>query len=194
MFTGIVEVLGTVGKFERKDKDSSILVLHVPAVMARLKVGASLSVSGACLTLIRRKGEALYFNVVRETKERTTLKNLKSGDRVNLERPLKWNGRIDGHFVLGHVDGVGIVKKLMETGREKSFLIQCPPGLQPLILEKGSVAVDGVSLTVGKVSRRGFWVHCIPHTLKYTTLRALKLNDKVNLETDILMKRAASRL
>ena len=194
MFTGIVEATGTVRRFERRYKNADTLVLRVPAAMARLKIGASLSVSGVCLTLVLRKGRGLSFNVVRETGNRTTLGNLKSGDRVNLERPLKWNGRVEGHFVLGHVDGVGVVKKLKENAREKSFFIQCPPDVRRFILEKGSVAVDGVSLTVGKADSRGFWTHGIPHTLKYTTLGGLKLNDRVNLEADILIKWAASCL
>lgn len=192
MFTGLVETTGTVsGVRHGKHNKKSVLVIDAPPKIARsLKKGASLSVQGVCLTLVSKRAGAplLTFNLVRETLRRSTLGNLRKGDRVNLERPLKWNGRLEGHFVLGHVEAVGVVKKVLSKGREKSVRIAFPPGLRRSILEKGSIAIDGVSLTVGKTDGRAFWVHLIPHTLKLTSLSALVPGARVNLETDILAK------
>jgi len=167
---------------------ADVLEIEAPAVSKGLKIGGSLAVNGACLTVTGKKGSRLFFSVVEETKRRTALGRLKPGDPVNLERPLKFGQRMEGHFVLGHVDGVGEVRRVLSKGGERSFLISFPRPLTPYMVEKGSVAVDGVSLTLGKVRGGSFWIHCIPHTLRSTLFGAYRGKSKVNLEADILAK------
>lgn len=192
MFTGIIEARGKVRGW-KKAKGADTLELAAPPFLARsLKIGGSLAVNGVCLTVTRKKKSTLEFNVIEETLRRTTLGRLKAGDVVNLERPLRWQGRVEGHFVLGHVDGVGRIEKIIVDKGGKSFLIAFPKNLRRFFLEKGSVAVDGVSLTLGKAGSKNFWVHCIPHTLKITHFGSYEKGAFVNLETDILMKFAAS--
>lgn len=155
----------------------------------KIKIGGSVSVHGACLTVIRKKAGELSFDVVNETFKRTTLGNFGCGDKVHLELPLKMGSRFDGHFVQGHVDGKGKILKAILKKNEASFLVGFQKSLKPFLPEKGSVAVDGVSLTVGRVAGNAFWLHLIPHTLKQTCFARLKRGDRVNLETDILLKR-----
>jgi riboflavin synthase len=189
MFTGIIEAQGKVVGWKKAAGTALTLELAVPGVVERtLKKGGSLAVNGACLTVTGKKKGLVWFNVIEETLRRTMLGSLKKGDGVNLERPLPWKGRVEGHFVLGHVDGVGRIKKITSAKQGKSFLIAFPKSLRRFFLEKGSVAVDGVSLTLGKVSANGFWVHCIPHTLKVTGFGAYREGSAVNLEADILIK------
>ncbi len=190
MFTGIVEKIGVVRELKKNSKRRTrTLVLDVRGGLSRtLGIGGSVAVNGACLTLVRKKAGTLSFELVAETLRRTTLRDLKPGDRVHLELPLKGNSRLDGHFVLGHVDGVGEVLRVKRSDGEMSLLVSPPKPLRPFFLEKGSIAVDGVSLTVGRVSARSFWLHLIPHTLKKTCFGGLKAGDRVNLEADILVK------
>lgn len=191
MFTGIVEKTGVVTNWTRgRSKRSTILGVSAPALAKGLRVGSSLAVNGACLTVISKRRGRLFFHLLEETKKRTNLGDLLVGEYVNLERPLKASGRLEGHFVLGHIDGVGRVRRLKPAGEETSALIGFPSALTPYFLEKGSIAANGVSLTIGKVLRGAFWVHLIPHTLSGTNLGALAVGKKVNLETDILMKLA----
>ena len=187
MFTGLVEATGRVVSLKR-----ATLRLSVPTPLSRLKKGASLAVSGACLT-VAKSGHSLSFHLVKETLRRSTLGQLEPGDAVNLERPLKTGSRLDGHFVLGHVDGIGRVSRVREGKREKSFFIIYPVRLSPYFVEKGSVAVDGVSLTLGKVGQGGFWLHLIPHTLKNTVSRYYTVGTRVNLEADVIAKLAYSK-
>ncbi len=191
MFTGIIEAQGTLSEVHRSQKLRT-LGIKVPAIFSRLKIGASVAVNGVCLTVVKRRGRIVFFNLVSETRKKSNLGDLGIGDFVNLERPLKSGARIEGHLVLGHVDGRGQVRKIITGGHEKSFLIRFPKRLERSLVEKGSIAVDGVSLTLGKVVGNSFWIHCIPHTLKNTTLSRYRVNAKVNLETDLLAKMVAS--
>lgn len=179
MFTGIIEDLGVVAR-----PGKSLLEIKVPARMRRLPIGASLSVNGACLTVSKKKGGRLFFYLLKETRLRTNLARLGAGERVNLERPLKWKGRVGGHFVPGHVDGTGRVLEIKTTRSEKSFLIRPPADTRRFIREKGSIALNGVSLTVGKVRAGAFWAHAVPLTLARTNLGDLRVRDRVNLEAD----------
>ncbi len=189
MFTGIVECLGKVTRIGKGPRRSvSLIEVRGPAVARGARIGASVAVNGVCLTVIKNRGPRLAFHVMTETKRRSTLGELSQGSLVNLERPLKYRGRIEGHFVLGHVDGMGCVRKIQKGKRQSSFLIQAPARLRHYLIEKGSIAIDGVSLTIGKVRKSSFWVHCIPHTLRATTFGSLKEGSKVNLEADILIK------
>ena len=191
MFTGIVEATGYV-KFCRflPGRRSLALGIRAPKVSKSLKIGGSLSVNGVCLTVIKKLGTCFFFDVVRETLRRSTLARFKIGEKVNLERPMKLSGRLEGHVVLGHVDSVGSVMSVTKKGKEKDFLISFPAALKSYILEKGSIAVDGVSLTLGKIMDNCFWVHGIPHTLKSTNFDSFKKDVKVNLEADVLTKLA----
>ena len=191
MFTGIVEQTGIVKKISRA-AGKFRLGIGSARLFRRVRAGDSVSVNGACLTVTSHRGAAVFFDAVPETLQRTALGELEPGSEVNLELPLKWNGRVSGHFVLGHVDGVGVIKKIEIKRSQKSFLVQFPKALRPFIVEKGSMAVQGVSLTVGKVKEGSFWAHLIPHTLKRTNFKDLKPGCRVNLEVDYLAKLAIS--
>lgn|SRR3989338_3826984 len=190
MFTGLVEAKG-VAQGMKRQKKTWILEIKAPRVSKSLRIGSSLAVNGVCLTVVSKKaGSRIFFNLVAETRKRSNLGNLRPGDPVNLERPLKLGGRFEGHLVLGHVDGVGQVKRILMKAREKSFLIHFPKPLGRYFVEKGSVAVDGVSMTLGKVAGNRFWIHGIPHTLTHTLFNHYRVNAKVNLEVDLLAKLA----
>jgi riboflavin synthase len=187
VFTGIVEAVGTVVAVEPAARLLRFLV-EAPALAGGARVGDSVAVRGACLTVTRVEGGRLGFEAVRETLERTALGDLAPGARVNLERPLRADGRLDGHLVQGHVDGVGRVRELRGEGGDVRLFVECPPEVARHLIEKGSVAVDGVSLTVVGVGEGGFDVALIPHTLATTTLGSLRPGDPVNLEADVLAK------
>ncbi len=187
MFTGIIEGRASVVSVHKTSKGAR-LTLRVPASFARLRPGASVAVNGACLTVSGRGARRLRFDLLRETMKRTAFGGLQPGATLNLERALKWNGRLEGHVVQGHVDGRGRVLQVISKGREKSLRIAYPRALRRFFVEKGSVAVNGVSLTLGKVGPASFWVHVIPVTLRKTTLGGLRKGDAVHLEADILLK------
>ena len=191
MFTGIVEGVGTIFPVktgERKSSRSRILSVLVPKKFMSLRTGQSLAVNGACLTVASKRGSVLSFDLLRETERRTMFESLKPGDSVNLERAMRLGSRLEGHFVLGHVDGTGVVRRIVSHGKEKTFFITQPIVIKRYIMEKGSIAVNGVSLTIGQSNRSDFSVHCIPHTLKSTNLGFLKVGRRVNLEADVLIK------
>ncbi len=192
MFSGIVEEMGTV---EAILHPTGLTALFVRArkVVGQAKPGDSICVSGVCLTVTGIHRHVLAFDVVQETLNKTTLGRLKSGAKVNLERALKVNGRVNGHFVTGHIDGVGQIKKKI-WGKNYTQLHVClSKRLLPYIVPKGSVCLDGVSLTVGRVGRDHFVIHLIPFTKKVTTLESKKEGDWVNIETDILAKYILNR-
>ncbi len=186
MFTGIVEAKGRVVSIE--DGKVARRVAITAPILEGLALGASLAVDGVCLTAVEVEGAEVAVDIVPETLRRTNLGRLKVGDEVNLERPLRADGRFDGHVVQGHVDGVGRVKTLRREGGAVTLTVEVPPELLPYIVEKGSVTVDGVSLTVSAVTDADFSVALVPHTLKVTTLGLRKPSDAVNLEVDILAK------
>lgn len=188
MFTGIIEELGLVQEFNKKSSGHYRLKVKASGILKGLRIGGSVAVNGACLTAVEKKGGAVYFDVITETLRRTTLGGLRIGDRVNLERPVRSGSRFEGHFVLGHVDGVGRVERIKKNRGQRDLYLSFPKALYPYLIEKGSVTLDGVSLTLGKVSRKGFWVHLIPHTLRVTTLGQRVPGSKLNLEADILLK------
>ena len=187
MFTGIIEEVGRV------------LAVHPQAEGARIEVGASrvvedlapggsIAVDGACLTAVAIRPGAFAADLSPETVARTTLGRRRPGDPVNLERPLRPTDRLGGHFVTGHVDGLGRILERRQTGESWLFAFGAPPSVQALLVPKGSVAVDGISLTVVDLLAEGFTVAIIPHTLRATTLGAKAVGDPVNLEGDLLGK------
>jgi riboflavin synthase len=189
MFTGIVETVGTLA--EVKGTGGGYRVRINTPLSAELKVGDSLAVNGVCLTVILIDGDHVLADVGPETSRVTTLGALQRGQDVNLERPLKADGRFDGHFVLGHVDGVGMIEEIRPEGESRWLTIGFPPALAVYFIRKGSVAVDGVSLTIAGLGERQFDVMVIPFTWSNTTLKALRKGDKVNIECDMIGKYAA---
>ncbi len=185
MFTGIVESKGRVRKIS-----SDTLEIEAGAIARGIKIGGSLAVNGACLTVVKKTSGRLSFNVVPETLRRTDLGRLKAKDAVNLERSLRFGSRVEGHFVLGHVDGLGKVFRIRRRKNGRDLFVVYPKALGRYFVEKGSVAIDGVSLTLGKVTARGFWVYLVPHTLRNTVLGDYRLGITVNLEADLLAKLA----
>jgi riboflavin synthase len=186
MFTGIVEELATVVSVTDGEAVRRIVV-SAPGLEG-VPTGASVAVNGVCLTAVETTGPEVAMDVVPETLDRTSLGRLEVGDRVNIERPLLADGRFDGHVVQGHVDGVGRVTALEAEEGGVSLTVEPPAELLPYIVEKGSITVDGVSLTVSGLSDSGFTVALIPHTLEVTTLGLRKPGDPVNLEVDIIAK------
>ncbi len=188
MFTGIVEARGDVRSANGR--------LHVEAgaLADDLAVGDSVAVNGVCLTVAERAGEALTFDLAQETLDRTTLGALAEGDRVNLERPVTLLTRLGGHLVQGHVDGVGTVRQIERAETGAIMRIALPDALRPYLVEKGSIAVDGVSLTVAALGEHTFEVALVPHTLAATTLGTIEQGDAVNLEVDVLAKYVESLL
>ena len=187
MFTGIIEEKGKIKRVEHK-KNLIVLEVNVDKVLRGTKIGDSIAVDGVCLTVSGRRNRSFIFDAMQETILKTTLKYLRPGDRVNLERALRVGDRLDGHFVFGHVDGVGTIKKKITRANYVRYDICVDKKLTRYIVPKGSIAVDGISLTVGDVGKHVFSIHIIPHTLKITALGDKGMSDKVNIETDILAK------
>jgi riboflavin synthase len=183
MFTGIVEERGRVRSLE-----GGRLVVDCRTVGDDTAVGESVAVNGVCLTVVGAAPGELLFDLAPETLSRTTLSRLRPGDPVNLERPLTLATRLGGHLVQGHVDGVGTVRTIAGNGQGARLRIALPERLRPYVVEKGSVAVDGVSLTVAAADEEAFEVALVPHTLEVTTLGDRRPGDEVNLETDVLAK------
>jgi riboflavin synthase len=184
MFTGIVEEAGTVASIKPGRKSRELMVRG----RMTARIGDSVAVNGACLTVVGKRGRQLRFDVLNETIRRTNFGELRAGSLVNLERPLRADGRLDGHFVQGHVDATGRVRRWEKVGKDFVLEVAAPRSLMKYIVEKGSIAVDGISLTVAGVGRDWFRVWIIPHTWAVTNLRGRHVGEAVNLEVDILAK------
>jgi riboflavin synthase len=187
VFTGIIEELGEVVAMQSRD-DSAVLVVRASLVANDVPHGASVAVNGVCLTVVGATGARLSFDVMAETLKRSVIGSLRPGERVNLERAVRADGRLDGHIVQGHVDGTGVL--ISRTPGEAWDLVRfgMPAELARYVAEKGSIAVDGISLTVTAVGDDWFEVGLIPETLRATTLGAKQPGDPVNLEVDVLAK------
>ena len=186
MFTGIVEAVGTLA--EVKGAGGAYRVRIQTPLSATMKAGDSIAVNGVCLTVILVDGENLLADVGPETARVTTLGTLQRGQEVNLERPLKADGRLDGHFVLGHVDGIGVIEEIRAEAESRWVTVGFPSTLAPFLIRKGSIAVDGISLTVAGLGEKQFDVQVIPFTWTHTSLKGLRKGDKVNLECDMIGK------
>jgi riboflavin synthase len=184
MFTGIIDQRGKVSGLTQR---GSSLVVAAPG-LSTVPIGSSVSVSGVCLTVVGSIDDGARFDVIPETLSRTNLGGLEVGDEVNLELAMPADGRFDGHIVQGHVDGTGRVLDLVRDGAGVVLVLEPPPDLMEQIVEKGSITIDGVSLTVSAATESTFEVSLIPHTLEVTTLGSLRPGDTVNLETDVLAK------
>ena len=187
MFTGIIQAVGTVRSLQRRSAGVR-LVVDAPDLSRPIPLGASICVSGVCLTVIACHESCVEFDVVSETLSRGTFGGLSVGDRVNLERSLRIGDGLEGHIVQGHVDGVASVGRIRRSDSEHVVTFNTEHNLMEYMIPKGSVAIDGVSLTIAVVTTGGFDVALIPTTLGWTTLGSLRVGQKVNIETDILVR------
>ena len=187
MFSGIVEEMGAVSVLN-KSMAGTRLTIIAATVMGDLAIGASVSVNGTCLTVVARTEQDFLVDVSPETLQVTTLGSLASGSPVNLERAMKLNDRIGGHMVSGHVDGIGALRRRHQDGNALILEVEAPKDILRLCVAKGSITVDGISLTINDVTERSFLVSIIPHTAKVTTLGLKQVGDQVNLESDLIGK------
>jgi riboflavin synthase len=187
MFTGIVEEIGAITTLEKTLVGMRVTIL-ASTVMGDLKIGDSVSVNGTCLTVVSRSERDFSVEVSPETFSVTTLGGMAVGTPVNLERAMKLNERIGGHLVAGHVDGVGVIRSRRQEGNAIVFAIEAPPEILHYCVAKGSITVDGISLTINDVGDHSFSIAIIPHTAKVTTLGLKQVNDPVNLESDLIGK------
>jgi len=187
MFSGIIEDLGNVADL-KQSADGALLTLRTRLPATKIKIGDSIAVNGACLTVIAKGRGTVKMDVSAETLRRTTIGDLKAGDPVNLERCLTLNTLLNGHIVAGHVDSVGRVVAVKPEGDSKLYTFEVETNAARYLVEKGSVAIDGISLTVFAIRGRRFSCALIPHTLKVTTMGIRKPGDKVNIESDLMAK------
>jgi riboflavin synthase len=190
MFTGIIEGLGKIEKFDKntKTRSEARMKINLGKLAQGLRLGDSVAINGVCLTAINITKGIAEFEMVGETIKKTNLGYLENGDKVNIERSLKVGDRLEGHFVLGHVDGSGIILKISKQSNQIQIWIELPKKLAKYVAEKGSITVDGISLTVVDKIKNKFSVSIIPHTMQVTNLGLKKIGDKVNIETDVLGK------
>jgi riboflavin synthase len=190
LFTGIIEGIGKITKIEKKTNNRSAVKMTVDLGKHAkgLKIGQSVALNGVCLTVTGISNSKCNFEMIEETTKKTDLGNLKEGGIINIERSLKVGDRMEGHFVLGHVDGVGTIKKIENNPKEIKIWFEIPRNLTKFVVQKGSIAIDGISLTVVDVQRNIASVCLIPHTVDVTNFHTRKIGDKVNIETDILGK------
>ena len=190
MFTGIIEGIGKIEKISKNTKNRSAIqmTVNLGKHAKGLKIGQSVSLNGVCLTATKLSKSNCIFEMIEETTQKTDLGNLKPGDIVNIERSLKTGDRLEGHFVLGHVDGVGTIKKIKNKPKEVQVWFEVPKELSKYVVKKGSIAVDGISLTIVDIKNNLASVCLIPHTIEITNFKTKNVGDKLNIETDILGK------
>lgn len=187
MFTGIIEEIGTVTGIQKGAK-SAVLTIQAKKVLEDIRIGDSIAVNGVCLTATSYTNDSYTADVMNETLQRSALGQLRIGSKVNLERAMPLNGRFGGHIVSGHIDGTGMIRKIEKDDNAIWYTIAAEERLMRYIIEKGSIAIDGISLTVARRSEEEFAVSVIPHTAKQTILSQKKVGDTVNLENDIVGK------
>ena len=187
MFSGIIEAVGTVREFARGE-ESATMVVETDSKFRNLEDGESIAVNGVCLTVTEFNDSIFRMDLGTETLNKTSFKNVKPGDRVNLERSLTFSSKISGHFVSGHIDQVGKIISIEEKPGEVLLKFSHPPFLSPYIMEKGSIALDGISLTVFNCKENSFNVSIIPFTWSHTNINARKIGDLINIECDMIGK------
>ena len=187
MFTGIIEDTGKVSRIEYRGEEKR-LILEVPPHLTEVQLGDSININGVCLTVVQKNEQGIELDVSLETLQRTALRELKEGDQVNLERALRLMDRLGGHIVTGHVDGIGEIVEKREEGDFLQLRIRIPESVSRYVVQKGSIAIDGISLTVNEYQEGEIRMTLIPYTIEKTTLRQKRVGDRVNLEGDILGK------
>jgi riboflavin synthase len=187
MFTGIVEDKGKVLKVDRRG-EMKRLTLDVPFDLTEMQLGDSININGVCLTVAEKRGRALSVDLSPESLQKTTLARVKEADQVNLERALRLSDRLGGHIVTGHIDGIGIITERRIEGNSVQLKIRIPQAITPYVVQKGSIAIDGISLTVNEFREDWIRLTLIPYTLEKSTLIEKKVGDEVNVEADILGK------
>ena len=193
MFTGIIETLGVV-KTVQHDRGGLVVTIEAEPIARETTLGASIAVNGVCLMVVRYDARTFTVEMVEETIQWTTFGRLQIGDNVNLERPLRLSARLDGHLVQGHVDGVGRIVAKEPRGNSVWFTVEIPAALTPYLIEKGSIAVDGISLTIAQLAATMCSVAIIPHTSAVTTFGSRRVGDVVNIEVDLIGKYVESLL
>lgn len=188
MFTGIIAAIGKIEVVQPKGGDLRLQVATENLDLSDVSLGDSVAVNGVCLTVVDISNATLSFDVSRESLERTSLGNVESGSAINLEKALAVGDRLGGHFVSGHVDGLGKVVSKQESARSVIFRIEVPAGLERYIAEKGSICIDGTSLTVNNVADNWFEVNIIPHTMQETIMSSYSVGTKINLEVDLIAR------
>ena len=188
MFTGIIEEIGHVMWLRRSSQSGLQIQISAPGVIRDLHRGDSIALNGCCLTVAAHRNELITFNLLQETLDRTNLHRLKPGMAVNVERALAADGRLGGHFVQGHVDCTSLISGMTKKGDDYRLDIALPAEFAQLVVFKGSIAINGISLTVAEISAESFTVWIIPHTREHTNLQAIQAGDLVNLEFDVLAK------
>ena len=187
MFTGIVEETGTLRSLSRGSK-SCVIHVQCSTVLEDTRIGDSIAVNGICLTVTSMESGGFTADVMNETLSRSSLAQTRPGDPVNLERAMAANGRFGGHIVSGHIDGTGIIREIRDDDNAVWYTVEAPPEILRYVVEKGSIAIDGISLTVARVDDRSFQVSVIPHTRAVTALSSRRVGSPVNLENDIVGK------
>jgi len=187
MFTGLIEEIGTIENIVRQ-QDKINLSIKAKKILTDTKIDDSISINGICLTVVDIKTNSFAVQAVRETMQKSTIANWRKGEFVNLERAMKINDRLGGHIVQGHIDGIGTIDKITKLSDTLELEIILPTGKNAYTIEKGSIAIDGISLTIAKKARDKIRIAVIPHTLNNTTLKDKKVNDKINIEFDFFAK------
>jgi len=188
MFTGIIEQVGAVKTIERAEEHVNLTVETIESILSDVENGSSLSINGACLTVVEHTATTATFNIIYETMRKTSLGHLAEGDAVNIERAMAANGRFDGHIVQGHVDATGSIASIRQLDNSYVIYIDVPRDLMRYIVHKGSICIDGISLTVVDAEDKTFSVCIIPHTWENTNLSNKRAGDPVNIETDVIAK------
>jgi len=187
MFTGIIEDKGKVIRVEHRGREKK-LTLELPIHLTEMQLGDSININGVCLTIVEKRGQTIGLDLSLETLQKTVLGELKEGDQVNFERPLKVTDRLGGHIVTGHIDGIGVITEKRKEGDYLHLGIRVPKFVSRYVVQKGSIAIDGISLTVNECENEEIKMTLIPYTLEKTILKDKKVGDRVNVEADIIGK------
>jgi len=188
MFTGIIEAIGNISKIESNGPDSRIVFKAGRMKLDDVKIGDSMSVNGVCLSIIEKTKDSFSSDLSRETLSLTTFMEMRANSKVNLEKAMSFSSRVNGHFIAGHVDGVGVIKGMRNDGRSILILIEFPGELEKYISKKGSISVDGVSLTINGTKENTFSINIIPHTLSGSIISEYNIGTKVNIEVDLIAR------
>ena len=188
MFTGVIQTIGNINKIESNDSGSHIIFRADKSILDDMEIGDSISVNGVCLSVVEKTEDTFSVYVSNETLYLTTFSALKVSNNVNLEKAMVLSDRINGHFVSGHIDGTGIVKEKKKNGSSTTFLIELAHDLKKFVSKKGSISIDGVSLTINTINDNSFGVNIIPHTLSETIMSEYKEGTKVNIEVDLIAR------